>query len=99
MNWGLAPYLTVGAALAALGCFALMTRRDLRGLLLGILLLLGGACLDFAASARLLTGDLVGHVAVLVIVLLGVAQVIVLTALARGVDIEDDGDHRPGDAP
>ncbi len=98
MSWGLAPFLAVGAALASLGCLALMVRRDLRGLLLGLLLLLAGACLDFAAASRLLVDELDGHLAVLVIVVLGVAQVLVLTALAREAG-DDDDTIMPGDAP
>jgi NADH:ubiquinone oxidoreductase subunit K len=83
VTWGLAAYLAVAAGLAALALLALMIRRDLRGALLAIGLLLAAAVTDLTAAGRFLD-DLDGAVVALLVLALGGAQLVVLTALARG---------------
>jgi NADH:ubiquinone oxidoreductase subunit K len=83
MTWGLSAYLAVGAGLVALALLALMIRRDLRGLLVAIELVLAASAIDFAAAGRVLD-DLDGPVVALLVLGLGAAQLVVLTAQARG---------------
>ena len=94
MTWGLSAYLTVGAGLAALAVLALMIRRDLRGALLGIELILAATAIDLAAAGRFLD-DLAGPVVALLVLALGAAQVVVLTAQARGASAPDDAGGAP----
>lgn len=82
MTWGLSAHLVVGAGLVALALLAFMVRRDLRGVLLGVMLVLAAAVLDFVAAGRLLD-DLAGAVGALLVLVLGAAQLVVLTAIAR----------------
>lgn len=89
MIWGLSAYLTVGAGLAALALLALMIRRDLRGALVGIELILAATAINLAAAGRFLD-DLDGAVVALLVLALGAAQVVVLTAQARGAGTLDD---------
>jgi NADH:ubiquinone oxidoreductase subunit K len=91
MTWGLSAYLAVGAGLAALALLALLIRRDLRGLLVAIELVLAATAIDFAAAGRVLD-DLDGPVVALLVLGLGAAQLVVLTAQARGAaDAEGGG--------
>ena len=83
MTFGLSAYLTVGAGLVALGLLALMIRRDLRGALVGVELIIAAIVIDLVAAGRYLA-DLAGPVVALLVLALGVAQVVVLTAIARG---------------
>ncbi len=94
MTWGLSAYLTVGAGLAALAVLALMIRRDLRGALVGIALILAATAIDLAAAGRFLD-DLDGAVLALLVLALGAAQVIVLTAQARGAGAPGDDGGSP----
>ncbi len=83
MTWGLSVYLTLGAGLVALAVLALMIRRDLRGALLAIELILAASAINLTAAGRFLE-DLDGAVVALLVLALGAAQVVVLTAQARG---------------
>ena len=84
MNGSLTFYLTVTAGLVALGFLALMIRRDVRGVLVGVGLIVAAAVVNLVAAARVLD-DLAGPVAALVVLALETTQVVVLTALARAV--------------
>jgi NADH:ubiquinone oxidoreductase subunit K len=86
---GLSVYLTVGAGLVALALLALMIRRDLRGALLAIELILAAAVINLTAAGRFLD-DLTGAVVALLVLAFGAAQVVVLTAMARGAKSSDD---------
>jgi NADH:ubiquinone oxidoreductase subunit K len=83
VTWGLSIYLTVGAGLVALAVLALMLRRDLRGALLAVELILAASAINLTAAGRFLD-DVAGPVVALLAVALGAAQVVVLTALGRG---------------
>jgi NADH:ubiquinone oxidoreductase subunit K len=94
VTWGLSAYLTVGAGLVALALLALMIRRDLRGSLLALELIIAATANNLAAAGRFL-GHLDGPVVALLVLALGAAQVIVLTAQARGAGAPDDGGGLP----
>ncbi len=52
MTVGLPHFLTVAAALFALGVYAMMTRRNAVALLMGVELILNSANINFVAFAR-----------------------------------------------
>ena len=52
MNIGLPHFLTVSAALFALGLFAVMSRRNAVAILMGVELMLNAANLNFVAFSR-----------------------------------------------
>ncbi|MFH1023237.1 MAG: NADH-quinone oxidoreductase subunit NuoK [Planctomycetota bacterium] len=76
-----APYLVLAALLFSLGIFALITRRNAIGLLLGVELILNAASLNFITFTRFRGGPLDGHVISLFIILLAAAEAVVALAL------------------
>ncbi len=52
MNVGLPHFLTVSAALFSLGLFAVMSRRNAVGILMGVELMLNAANINFVAFSR-----------------------------------------------
>lgn len=78
---GLEHYLTVGALLFGLGVFAVMTRRNAVGLLMGVELILNAANLNFVAFARYVEHGLNGHVIAAFVIVLAAAEAAVALAI------------------
>ncbi|MBI4568953.1 MAG: NADH-quinone oxidoreductase subunit NuoK [Planctomycetes bacterium] len=100
-------YLFIAGALFLLGMFAMITRRNFFGLLMGVELVLNGAALNFVAFSRFPPPGvapalrLEGQVFTLFIIVLAAAEAVVALALAlvvwqlkRTVDIEHVDDLR-----
>ncbi len=81
MNVGLEHFLTVGALLFGLGMFAVMTRRNAVGLLMGVELILNSANLNFAAFARYVEHGLNGQVVAAFVIVLAAAEAAVALAI------------------
>ena len=74
MTVGLPHFLTVGAALFALGVFAMMTRRNAVALLMGVELILNAANVNFVAFARYVDGGVDGHMMAAFVIVLAAAE-------------------------
>jgi len=81
MTVGLAHFLTVGAILFSLGIFAVMTRRNAVGLLMGVELMLNAANVNFVAFARFVEHGVDGHVIAAFIIVLAAAEAAVALAI------------------
>jgi NADH-quinone oxidoreductase subunit K len=96
------PYLVLGALLFSLGLFAIITRRNAIGLLMGVELVLNAASLNFVTFTRFLKGDtLDGHVISIFIIILAAAEAVVALALffaiyhvRKSVDLNEVDDMR-----
>ena len=71
---GLGAYLTLAAALFAIGLFGVITRRNTIGILLGIELMLNAVNINLVAFARF-NADVVGMVFTLFTICITVAEV------------------------
>lgn len=78
-------YLGVAAALFALGVFALVARRNVIGMLMGVELILNAASLNFVAFARFSGGGVDGQVFSLFIIVLAAAEAAIALALVVAV--------------
>ena len=81
MTVGLPHFLTIGAALFALGVFAMMTRRNAVALLMGVELILNGANVNFVAFARYVDGGVDGHLMAAFVIVLAAAEAAVGLAI------------------
>ncbi len=81
MNAGLEHFLTVGALLFGLGVFAVLTRRNAVGLLMGVELILNAANLNFAAFARYVEHGIDGQVLAAFVIVLAAAEAAVALAI------------------
>ncbi len=81
MTVGLPHFLTIGAALFALGLFAMMTRRNSVALLMGVELILNGANVNFVAFARYVDGGVDGHLMAAFVIVLAAAEAAVGLAI------------------
>ena len=81
MNVGLEHFLTVGALLFGLGIFAVMTRRNAVGLLMGVELILNAANVNFVAFARYVEHGLDGQVVAAFVIVLAAAEAAVALAI------------------
>ncbi len=81
MTVGLPHFLTVGAALFALGVFAMMTRRNAVALLMGVELILNAANVNFVAFARYVDGGVDGHMMAAFVIVLAAAEAAVGLAI------------------
>jgi NADH-quinone oxidoreductase subunit K len=81
VNVGLEHFLTVAAVLFALGIFAVMTRRNAVGLLMGVELILNAANLNFVAFARYVEHGINGQVIAAFIIVLAAAEAAVALAI------------------
>ena len=77
---GLQAYLTLAAALFAIGLFGVVTRRNTIGILLGIELMLNAVNINLVAFARFRT-DLAGLIFTLFTISITVAEVAVGLAI------------------
>jgi NADH-quinone oxidoreductase subunit K len=74
-------YLVLGAILFSLGIFAILVRRNVIGLLMGIELVLNAASLNFTTFSRFGPGNLDGQVVSVFIIILAAAEAVVALAL------------------
>jgi len=81
VNVGLEHFLTVGALLFGLGIFAVMTRRNAVGLLMGVELILNAANVNFVAFARYVEHGLDGQVVAAFVIVLAAAEAAVALAI------------------
>jgi NADH-quinone oxidoreductase subunit K len=81
MTVGLVHYLTVGAILFGLGIFAVMTRRNAVGLLMGIELILNSANVNFVAFGRFVAHGVDGSVIAAFVIVLAAAEAAVALAI------------------
>ena len=92
---GLGAYLCVSAALFALGLCCMVARRNLVQALLGLLLVLNAASLDFVAFARFHGQASEGTVtALLVLVIAGAEAAVALAIFLRIARISRTADSR-----
>ena len=81
MNVGLEHFLTVGALLFGLGIFAVMTRRNAVGLLMGVELILNAANVNFVAFSRYVEHGMDGQVVAAFVIVLAAAEAAVALAI------------------
>lgn len=78
-------YLVLAALLFALGIFAMISRRNAVGILMGVELILNASGLNFVAFARFNGHQLEGQVFTLFIIVLAAAEAAVALALVLAV--------------
>ena len=83
INWftSLHGYLFVGAVLFVLGLFAILTRKNAIGILLGIELVLNGAGINFVAFSMHRTATIDGQLANLFVIIIAAAEAAVALAI------------------
>jgi NADH-quinone oxidoreductase subunit K len=77
----LQEYLTVSAALLALGIFGVLTRKNAVSILMGIELILNSANLNFIAFNKFTAGGISGNVFAIFVILLAAAEAAVALAI------------------
>ncbi len=81
MNIGLPHFLTVSAALFALGLFAAMSRRNAVAILMGVELMLNAANLNFVAFSRYVQHGIDGQILAAFVIVLAAAEAAVALAI------------------
>ncbi len=81
MNIGLPHFLTVGAILFSLGLFAVMSRRNAIGILMGVELMLNAANLNFVAFSRYVERGIDGQIVAAFVIVLAAAEAAVALAI------------------
>lgn len=74
-------YLLVGACLFLLGIFAILSRRNTIGILLGVELILNAAGINFIAFSKFRTAAIDGQVMALFVILIAAAEAAVALAV------------------
>jgi NADH-quinone oxidoreductase subunit K len=81
VNIGLPHFLTVSAALFALGLFAVMSRRNTVAILMGVELMLNAANLNFVAFSRYVQHGIDGQILAAFVIVLAAAEAAVALAI------------------
>ncbi len=81
MNIGLPHFLTVSAALFALGLFGVMARRNTVAILMGVELMLNAANLNFVAFSRYVQHGIDGQIMAAFVIVLAAAEAAVALAI------------------
>ncbi|NCQ34374.1 NADH-quinone oxidoreductase subunit NuoK [bacterium] len=81
MNVGLPHFLTVGAILFALGLFAVMSRRNAIGILMGVELMLNASNINFVAFSRYVEHAVDGQIMAAFVIVLAAAEAAVALAI------------------
>jgi NADH-quinone oxidoreductase subunit K len=81
MMVSLQEYLTVSAALLALGIFGVLTRKNAVSILMGIELILNSANLNFIAFNKFTADGISGNVFAIFVILLAAAEAAVALAI------------------
>ena len=78
---GLHHYLVVSALLFTAGVFAILSRKNSIGILIGIELVLISASLNFVAFSKYISMDLTGQIFTLFIFVISVSEAVVALAI------------------
>jgi len=81
MEIGLQHYLVVSSLLFACGVIAMLSRKNIIGILMGVELILNAAGINFAAFSKYVTGDLQGQAFSIFIILIAAAEAAVALAI------------------
>jgi len=81
VNIGLPHFLTVSAALFALGLFAVMVRRNTVAILMGVELMLNAANVNFVAFSRYVQHGIDGQILAAFVIVLAAAEAAVALAI------------------
>lgn len=81
MNVGLPHFLTISAALFALGLFGVMARRNAVGILMGVELMLNAANINFVAFSRYVQHGIDGQIMAAFVIVLAAAEAAVALAI------------------
>ncbi len=81
MTVGLTHFLVVSTLLFGLGIYAVITRRNAVGILMGIELILNAANINFVAFARYVEQGLNGHMVAAFVIVLAAAEAAVGLAI------------------
>jgi NADH-quinone oxidoreductase subunit K len=81
VNIGLPHFLTVSAALFALGLFAVMARRNTVAILMGVELMLNAANVNFVAFSRYVQHGIDGQILAAFVIVLAAAEAAVALAI------------------
>ena len=81
MDVGLPHFLTVSAALFALGLFAVMSRRNAVGILMGVELMLNASNINFVAFSRYVEHGIDGQIMSAFVIVLAAAEAAVALAI------------------
>ena len=81
MSVGLPHFLTVSAALFSLGLFAVMSRRNAVGILMGVELMLNASNINFVAFSRYVEHGIDGQVLGAFVIVLAAAEAAVALAI------------------
>jgi len=81
VNVGLPHFLTVSAALFALGLFGVMSRRNAVGILMGVELMLNAANINFVAFSRYVEHGINGQMMAAFVIVLAAAEAAVALAI------------------
>jgi NADH-quinone oxidoreductase subunit K len=81
VNVGLPHFLTVSAALFALGLFGVMSRRNAVGILMGVELMLNAANINFVAFSRYVQHTIDGQIMAAFVIVLAAAEAAVALAI------------------
>jgi len=78
---GLYHYLVISALLFSMGLFAVLTRRNAIGVLIGVELILNAANINFVAFSYYVTHNLGGQIFVIFVILLAAIEAAVALAI------------------
>jgi len=81
VNVGLPHFLTVGAILFALGLFAVMSRRNAIGILMGVELMLNASNINCVAFSRYVEHAVDGQIMAAFVIVLAAAEAAVALAI------------------
>ncbi len=81
MNVGLPHFLTISAVLFSLGLFAVMSRRNAVGILMGVELMLNAANINFVAFSRYVEHSINGQMMAAFVIVLAAAEAAVALAI------------------
>lgn len=82
---GLEAYVAVSAALFALGVVAIVARRNVIYVLMGIEMILNAANINFVAFNRFGSGGIDGHMMAIFVIILAAAEAAVALAIVLNV--------------
>ena len=81
MNVGLPHFLIISAVLFSLGLFAVMSRRNAVGILMGVELMLNAANINFVAFSRYVEHSINGQMMAAFVIVLAAAEAAVALAI------------------
>ncbi len=85
MTIGLTHYLVIGGILFSLGFYAVLTRRNAIGILMGVELILNSANINYVAFSHFGSGDIHGQVYALFVIMLAAAEAAVGLAIVLAI--------------